>query len=56
MIDSIDLQFLRNDEHLQLNKDVAILTLQNDPVALKIKTQYDALVLKNQELDGLYKK
>lgn len=56
MIDSIDLQFLRNDEHLQLNKDVAALTLQNDPVALKIKAQYDALVLKNQELDGLYKK
>jgi hypothetical protein len=55
MIDSIDLQFLRNDEHLQLNKDVAILTLQNDPVALKIKTQYDALVLKNDELDELYK-
>lgn len=56
MIDSIDLLHLRNDEHLQLNKDVAILTLQNDPVALKIKAQYDALVLKNEELDGLYKK
>lgn len=56
MIDSIDLENLRNDEHLQLNKDVAILTLQNDPVALNIKPQYDALVLKNEELDGLYKK
>ncbi|WP_310558263.1 DUF6261 family protein [Flavobacterium sp.] len=56
MIDSIDLQLLRNDEHLQLNKDVATLTLQNDPQALKIKPQYDALVLKNNELDGLYKK
>lgn len=56
MIDSIDLQQLRNDEHLQLNKDVATLTLQNDPEALHIKPQYDALVLKNNELDALYKK
>lgn len=56
MINSIDLQFLRNDEHLQLNKDVAILTLQNNPEALNIKPQYEALALKNDELDALYKK
>ncbi len=56
MIDSIDLHLLRNDEHLQMNKDIAILTLQNDPKLLKIEEQYKALAQKNIELDALYKK
>lgn len=56
MIIAIELQRLRNDEHLQMFKDVAILTLQNDPIALKIKPQFDALQQKNTELDALYKK
>ena len=56
MINAIDLLHLRNDEHLQLFKDVAVLTLQNDPTSLNIKAQYDALALKNTELDALYKK
>ena len=55
MIEAIELQRLRNDEHLQMFKDVATLTSQNDPTALKIKAQYDALVQKNNELDALYK-
>lgn len=56
MIDAIDLLNLRNDEHLQLMKDVGTLTLQNDPEALKIQAQYEALAMKNTELDALYKK
>ena len=56
MIDSIDLHQLRNDEHLQFNKDVAELTFQNNPSALYIDAQYNALAVKNAELDALYKK
>lgn len=56
MISAIDLSRLRNAEFLQFMKDFATLVYANDPAALSLATQYTALVVKNAELENLFKK
>lgn len=55
MINSLDLKTLRNGEYSQLMQDVITLVLQNDPAAMGVQPQFDALVAVAGEIETLFK-
>jgi hypothetical protein len=56
MIKGITLPLLRNSEFIQYIKDFLSITLKNDPAALKVKGEYDNLLLQSAALEALYVK
>lgn len=55
MIESIDLQKLRNGEFSQLMQDVVNITAKNDPAAMKVEGSFKELQLMAAEMDALFK-
>lgn len=53
-INSIDLSRFRNTELLQFNHDALSIVLANDPAALKVTDQYNALQTVNETLKTLF--
>lgn len=56
MINSIHLASLRNAEYLQFITDIVILTQKHDPETLLIQQPFEALQVKQHELENLFKK
>lgn len=56
MIESIELDRLRNAEFIQFAKDCSSIVQLNDPVALDVVVKYDAFNIKRGELEVLFKK
>jgi len=54
MINSIDLIKLRNDEYIQFLTDFLGITLLNNPTAMLVKPQYDAVVVQQGILQSLF--
>lgn len=54
MLTSIKLNSLRNAEYIQFIKSSLAITRANDPVALKVKPQYDDLQAKLVMMEGLF--
>ncbi|WP_343530993.1 DUF6261 family protein [Pedobacter sp.] len=55
MINNIALQPLRNSEYIQFLTDTLSIVLGNNPETLMVKTQYDALRNKTDEIEKLFK-
>ena len=55
MIDAIHLAILRNAEYLQFVKDLITIVDKNDPEALKVVAENNALKTKISELEALFK-
>lgn len=55
MINSIKLQLLRGSEMIQLFTDILNIVMNNDPDALMVRAQYDALRSKTNEIELLFK-
>ncbi len=55
MIESIDLQKLRNGEYSQLMQDVLAITGKNDPAAMKVEVPFGALQATATEVETLFK-
>ena len=55
MINGIILRNLRNAEYLQFMKDALALTASNNPAALNVTAQYDALLAQVTNLETLFK-
>ncbi|WP_435525227.1 DUF6261 family protein [Chryseobacterium indoltheticum] len=56
MMNSIDLQKLRNAEYLQYMKDFSGIINLNNPAQLDIEAKFNAFITKIGELEALYKK
>jgi Family of unknown function (DUF6261) len=56
MIISIDLRGLRNSEFVQFGSDVLSIVKINDPQALGVLAQYDALAAANKTVENLFNK
>lgn len=55
MIDSINLQSLRNADFIQFNANTLGIVQRNNPEALHVQEQYDLLVLENNIILNLFK-
>ncbi|MNI49814.1 hypothetical protein D3C87_867850 [compost metagenome] len=55
MINSIVLQPLRNAEYIQFLTDTLNIVSKNNPVALNVSTQYDALLVAKDNAEKLFK-
>lgn len=55
MITAIDLTKLRNSEYLQLMIDVLKLVFQNNPTALKVLDEYNALQANTTGIEAIFK-
>jgi hypothetical protein len=55
MINSLILQTLRNAEYIQFITDTLNIVLKNNPVALNVSAQYDALLAAKDNVEKLFK-
>jgi Family of unknown function (DUF6261) len=56
MINSIDLEKLRNAEYIQFSKDCSSIVQLNNPADLQVQSKYDSFNSKRAELEVLFKK